>query len=490
MSSADFVVVANRLPVDRTTNRRTGETSWTPSPGGLVTALRPVLQQHAGAWVGWPGTTEPVTATEMPDREESGITMMPVSLDSQDFQEFYEGFSNGCLWPLYHDLIVKPTYNKQWWQRYKDVNARFAAACAEIITDDATVWVQDYQLHMVPGMLRETHPHAHIGFFLHIPFPSPELFRQLPWRREILENTLGADLIGFHTQDSARNFLITLRAMGYEVEILEDDDNAAFLRGARLPESGHIVGYVNREDGRNISIGVFPISIDASAVRELATSPDNIAAAQELRTQVGSPKYLLAGVDRMDYTKGILHRLLALETLLDDGTIDPQDIVMVQVATPSRERLAEYRVSREEVEKVVTRINGNHGRLGHPVVQYIHNNLPFSELVALYTATDIMLVTALKDGMNLVAKEYVACHSDGSGALVLSEFTGAATQLVQAHLCNPYDPDSITSAIHKAMTGPSADKEMRMRSMWLHVEANDVNRWAQLFLEQLAGDRA
>ncbi|KAB1503024.1 trehalose-6-phosphate synthase [Corynebacterium sp. 320] len=482
---SDFVVVANRLPVDRTTDKKTGEEAWTPSPGGLVTALRPVLTSHDGAWVGWPGSTDTVTVEDMPTHEEAGITMMPVNLNAQDFEEFYEGFSNGCLWPLYHDLIVKPSYNKQWWKRYAQVNQHFANACSEVLSEDATVWVQDYQLHLVPGMLRARHPKLRIGFFLHIPFPSPELFRQLPWRRDILEGTLGADLVGFHTQDSARNFMITLRALGYEVEILDDDDNAAFLRGARLPDSGHTVGYVRMDDARTVTVGVFPISIDSTKVQQQAITPDTRAAADRLREELGNPRFLLAGVDRMDYTKGILHRLTALEKLLDEGTIEPKDVVMIQVATPSRERLNDYRVSREEVEKVVTRINGNHGSLTRPVVQYVHTNLPFTSLLALYTATDLMLVTALKDGMNLVAKEYVACHSDGSGALVLSEFTGAATQLVQAHLCNPYDPDSIGLAIQRAMAGDPEDKKHRMRAMWEHVRVNDVDHWAQSFLEQL-----
>lgn len=482
---SDFVVVANRLPVDRTTDRKTGQVAWTPSPGGLVTALRPVLESHDGAWVGWPGTTTPVKPDEMPTKDEAGITMMPVNLDAQDFEEFYEGFSNGCLWPLYHDLIVKPSYNKEWWQRYREVNQRFADACHDVTSDDATVWVQDYQLHLVPGLLRERNPQQRIGFFLHIPFPSPELFRQLPWRREVLEGTLGADLVGFHTQDSARNFLITLRALGYEVEILDDDDNAAFLRGARLPDPGHIVGYVRLDDGRTATVGVFPISIDAQRVKQQAQLPETQSAARRLREELGNPKFLLTGVDRMDYTKGILHRLRGLEQLLDEGTIAPEDVMMIQVATPSRERLNDYRVTREEVEKVVTRINGNHGTLTRPVVQYVHNNLPFPKLCALYVASDIMLVTALKDGMNLVAKEYVCCHADGSGALVLSEFTGAATQLVQAHLCNPYDPDSIGLAIQRAMDGDEDDKRRRMVQMWEHVQAFDVDRWAEQFLQQL-----
>lgn len=484
--AADFVVVANRLPLDRSADPSTGEVTWTPSPGGLVTALRPVLQSNDGAWVGWPGSTDPVTLEEMPSAEESGgLHALPVNLDAEDFEQFYEGFSNATLWPLYHDLIVTPRYERSWWERYQKVNERFARTAAETAAEDATVWVQDYQLHLVPGLLREERPDVCIGFFLHIPFPNAELFRQLPWRQEVLEGTLGADVIGFHTQDGARNFLDTLRALGYDVDTQDDEDAAEFLRGARMPESGDIVGRVRVDEERVARVGVFPISIDSAKVAAQAEDPGAMAATTQLRAQLGSPKVLLTGVDRMDYTKGILHRLLAVESLLDSGRLNPEDIVMVQVATPSRERLEEYRRTRDDVERVVSRINGNYGQLGRPLVHYIHHGLPFEEIVALYAATDIMLVTALKDGMNLVAKEYVASHSDGSGALVLSEFTGAATQLTQAYLCNPHDNHSVCDAIMNAVDADPVDSRERMLAMWEQVRDNDVNRWADSFLGQL-----
>ena len=245
------------------------------------------------------------------------------------------------------------------------------------------------------------------------------------------------------------------------------------------------MGRVALEDGRTAKIGVFPISIDSAQVQQQSMATETLAATTQLRAQLGSPKYLLTGVDRLDYTKGILHRLLAVESLLDSGQLDPEDIVMVQVATPSRERLDDYRKAREEVEKVVSRINGKYGQLGRPLVHYIHHGLPFAQIVGLYAATDIMLVTAIKDGMNLVAKEYVASHADGSGALVLSEFTGAATQLTQAYLCNPHDNHSICDAIVRAMEEPNETRRERMKAMWEHVEVNDVNHWANTFLHQL-----
>lgn len=503
--SSDFIVVANRLPVDRSMDKSTGQSIWTPSPGGLVTALRPVLEANDGAWVGWPGSTEPVHAEDMPSADELGISMIPVNLDAKDFADFYEGFSNATLWPLYHDLIVAPTYDRSWWRRYREVNERFADAVADEIAEGGTVWVQDYQLHLVPERIRARRPDARIGFFLHIPFPNAELFRQLPWRRQILQGTLGADVVGFHTQDSARNFLLTLRALGYKVDLFGSPDSANFVRGARLPDEdslqGHIVGQAQvpvESDGgstsadgaepgatRTVEVGVFPISIDSASVRRQASTPDTIAAAKQLRAQLGNPKVLIAGVDRMDYTKGILHRLEALEELLDSGRLNAADVVMVQVATPSRERLEDYQRSREAVERIVSRINGNHGRLGQTVVHYIHSGLPFNELVALYAAADLLLVTALKDGMNLVAKEYVAAHYDGSGALVLSEFTGAATQLVEAYLCNPFDVESIAATILRALGDDEDEKNRRMAAMWDHVREHDVDRWASTFLAAL-----
>lgn len=519
-SASDFVVVANRLPVDRSGD------SWTPAPGGLVTALKPVLTANDGAWVGWPGTTDAVDREDLPSAEDTGITMEPVNLDSTDFSEFYEGFSNATLWPLYHDLIVQPRYERQWWERYLSVNERFADAAIRTASEGASVWVQDYQLHLVPGLMRHQRPDLRLGFFLHIPFPAPELFRQLPWREEVLAGTLGSDVVGFHTQDSARNFLDTLRALGYQVVTDDDEDAAEFLHGARLPEDGFLVGRVMVDDSllaasiqrgddpqaatgsqptlnpdaevsdkysddpqlRRVLVGVFPISIDSADVAAKAQDPASVAHTNQLRAQLGSPRLLLAGVDRMDYTKGILHRLEALEQLLETGQLQPKEVAMVQVATPSRERLEDYRQIRETVERVVSRINGNHGSLGRPVVHYTHKSLPFDEIVALYSAADIMLITPLKDGMNLVAKEYVACHSDGTGALVLSEFTGAATQLTTAYLCNPHDQESVGRAILAADHDDAAARRERMLAMWENVRDHDVARWARSFLGVLQGD--
>ncbi|MGO1527025.1 MAG: alpha,alpha-trehalose-phosphate synthase (UDP-forming) [Corynebacterium variabile] len=495
-----MVVVANRLPVNPATDAE-GNSYWATSPGGLVTALRPVLESCQGSWVGWPGVAadspeDEVAEGDLPELD-GGVNLVPVNLSTTEFHTYYEGFSNATLWPLYHDLIVHPEFHRSWWRAYREVNRRFAEAAARVSAEGATVWVQDYQLHLVPGMLREMRPDLKIGFFLHIPFPAPELFRQAPWRWDILQGTLGADLIGMHTPDSAWNFLYTLRALGADVTFSKvgsgdacgtdgaagtDEEGVSYIRGARLPRRDAVAGTVRTADGREVKVGVFPISIDSEGVTSTASSPETIAASTALRRRVGSPKILFAGVDRLDYTKGILQRLKALEQLFFRGELDPNDVCLVQVATPSRERLDSYARTREDVERTVSRINGSYGNLGHTVVHYSHANMPFTQLLALYSAADVMLVTPLKDGMNLVAKEYVASHSDGSGALVLSEFAGAATQLPEAYLCNPYDVESTAAAIMQAVNAPEEDRRARMTSMGQEVAAHDVHGWARSFL--------
>lgn len=433
----DFVVVANRLPVDVEHDAR-GNICARPSPGGLVAALQPVLAQRRGGWVGWPGTVGEALESFSTD---DGVTLHPVSLDEADFEEFYEGFSNATLWPLYHDLIMRPHYNAQWWQAYERVNRRFAQRVASVAAENAVVWVQDYQLQLVPGVLRELRPDLTIGLFLHIPFPPPSLFRQLPWREQILNGMRGADLVGFQLESCARNF----RALG----------------------------------ASKSKVRAFPISIDAAPFQV----PTDTAAT---RAKFGNPQTLLLGVDRLDYTKGILQRLTAFESLLEQGLFDAESTVFVQVATPSRERLEHYQRTRSAVEEAVGRINGRFGSIGHSVVRYHHQSLTKSELIKLYQAADVMVVTPFKDGMNLVAKEYVASHADARGTLVLSEFAGAAEELEQAFLCNPHDVDSIATQMLQAVQSlGSADANSRMHTMHQQVLTYDVQHWAEQFLKEL-----
>lgn len=461
-----FVVVANRLPVDLET-AADGTREWKASPGGLVTALSPVLEEHQGCWVGWPGVAD--EAPE-PFTTDNGVLLHPVRLTQQDFEAFYEGFSNATLWPLYHDLIVTPVYNRDWWDAYREVNLRFANEVAAVAAENATVWVQDYQLQLVPGILRQLRPDLTIGFFLHIPFPSPDLFRQLPWREELVRGLLDANLIGFHLESNARNFLELARTQGLEVE---GKVSTRAVTARIVTGSGHSVG-----------VGAFPISIAANEFSDNGNAGD----AAQLRAELGNPKHVILGVDRLDYTKGILQRLTAFEELLETGALNPDKVTFVQLATPSRERIDHYRATRSKVEEAVGRINGRFGRLGAPVVHYQHSSVPKDVLRRYYRLADIMLVTPFKDGMNLVAKEYVASHGDGTGALVLSEFAGAAAELTQANLCNPFDIESIKRALLSAVKAleesPDTMRE-RMTEMNEQVRRHDIALWSQSFLGAL-----
>lgn len=472
---SDFVVVANRLPVDREL-LPDGSTAWKRSPGGLVTALEPLLRRRRGAWVGWPGVVDEDVDHEDEPIVQEDLELRPVKLSADDVAEYYEGFSNATLWPLYHDVIVKPLYHREWWDRYVVVNRRFAEATSRAAARGATVWVQDYQLQLVPAMLREMRPDLTIGFFLHIPFPPVELFMQMPWRTEIVEGLLGADLVGFHLPGGAQNFLFLSRRL----------IGANTTRGAVGVRSRY--GEVELES-RVVRVGAFPISIDSSALDQTARHRDIRRRAKEIRAELGDPRKVLLGVDRLDYTKGIDVRLKAFSELLAEGRAKRDDTVLIQLATPSRERVDSYQQLRNDIERQVGHINGEYGEVGHPMVHYLHRPVPRDELIAFFVAADVMLVTPLRDGMNLVAKEYVACRSDLGGALVLSEFTGAAAELRQAYLVNPHDLEGVKDAIEAALNQPVEEGRRRMRSLRRQVLAHDVDRWARSFLDALAEAR-
>jgi trehalose 6-phosphate synthase len=469
---SDFVVVANRLPVDLE-RQPDGGTTWKRSPGGLVTALEPLLRRRSGAWVGWPGITDDEVDVGDEPIEQDDLQLHPVGLSTDDVAEYYEGFSNATLWPLYHDVIVKPIYHREWWDRYVDVNRRFAEAASRAAAKGATVWVQDYQLQLVPKMLRELRPDLTIGFFLHIPFPPVELFMQMPWRTEIIEGLLGADLVGFHLAGGAQNFLILSRRL-----IGANTSRGAVGVRARFGEV--------ELTGRTVRVGAFPISIDSNALDQAARNRNVRRRAREIRAELGNPRKIMLGVDRLDYTKGIDVRLKAFSELLAEGRIKRDDTVLVQLATPSRERVESYQLLRNDIEREVGHINGEYAEVGHPMVHYIHRAVPRDELIAFFVAADVMLVTPLRDGMNLVAKEYVACRNDLGGALVLSEFTGAAAELRQAYLVNPHDLEGVKDVIEAALNQTDEEGRHRMRSLRRQVLAHDVDRWARSFLDALS----
>lgn len=456
-----FLVVANRLPVDRTVDED-GQVAWRTAPGGLVTALEPVMKAQGGAWVGWHGAADEV----VDPFQHEGYTVEPVPLSAQEVEEFYEGFSNATLWPLYHDSVAFPRYHREWWDAYLVVNRRFAQRVAEIAAQGATVWVQDYQLQLVPQMLRELRPDLKIGFFLHIPFPPVELFQQLPWRRQVLEGLLGADLVGFQTPGGAHNFLHLVR--------LRTDNRV----------DRHVVHVKGSHD---CLAKAFPISIDTEMFSDLAHSGDVIAESEKLLKDLGHPETVVLGVDRLDYTKGLRQRVRAMGELFAEGKLDPQETVFVQVATPSRERVEEYQLLRDDIDLLVGRINSDVGGLGRQPIVYLHSSFPRSMMAALYRIADVMLVTPLRDGMNLVAKEYIACHPDEGGRLVLSEFAGAARELKQAWLVNPYDLNGMKNTIMTAIEAPLAERRKRMRAMKKQVREFTISRWARDFLAVLDG---
>lgn len=456
-----IVVVANRLPVDRITEPD-GTSSWRTSPGGLVTAMEPVVQQLGCQWIGWSGAAD----EQLEPFELGPMRLVPVDLSADEVEAYYEGFSNGTLWPLYHDVIAPPTFDRNWWEHYQRVNRRFAEQTAASAPDGAIVWVHDYQLQLVPAMLRELRPDLTIAFFLHIPFPARILFAQLPWRRQIVEGLLGADVIGFQREQDAASF------------------RAVAERYADAPALGNLV-YVPGDDShpqRPVLAQEFPISIDTAAFEQLVQLPEVRARAAQIRADLGNPAAILLGVDRLDYTKGIRHRLKAFAELLGESADDASEIVLVQVASPSRERVAAYRRLRDEVETTVGRINGDHGSIGRTPVVYLHQGFSRKEMAALYLAADACVVTALRDGMNLVAKEYVACRVDETGVLVLSEFTGSADELRDAILVNPHDIEGMKAAFLRATHMPVREQQRRMRSLRGVVTENNVTHWAENFL--------
>lgn len=452
--TADFVVIANRLPVQRSTVEGGGE--WRPSPGGLVSALTPVLQGRNGLWIGWLGTSG---EDDAPASYE-GIQLKAVSISREEYENFYLGFSNATLWPLYHDAIRAPTFHRTWWHAYQEINRRYAMTAAESVAPNGTVWIHDYQLQLVPDMIRQLRPDVRIGFFLHIPFPPSELFMQLPWRREIIAGLLGADLIGFQVPHAAANFSRIARR----------------LMGATGTDS------VLHYEGRTIRVGAFPITVDTSQIVALSADTKIRERAREIRRDLGNPEVVLLGVDRLDYTKGIQQRLTAITEMFADGQLTGGTHVVVQVAVPSRESDAHYDLERHNLEQVVSELNGDHSLVGSPVIHYLHQNLPFDELLALYLAADIMLVTPFRDGMNLVAKEYVTSRIDMTGSLVLSEFAGAAAELRGAFMVNPHDLDGIKEAIGMALKAGPKEAKARMARMRRKMLRRDVSDWAQSFL--------
>ncbi len=420
--------------------------------------MEPVLVRRRGVWIGWDGESGPASRSVRLGE----LDLRAVGITRSELASFYHGFCNTTLWPLYHDAVVNPEFHREWWEPYVAVNRRFALAAARAHRARSVVWVHDYQLQLVPKLLRERRPRSRIGFFLHTPFPPDELFAWLPWRSAILRGILGADVVGFQTQASAENFVRVAKrytsAEGSERELLVE--------------------------GRKVRVMACPISIATGEFERIAASSDVQERAAEIRAQLAGRRVLL-GVDRLDYTKGIPLRLHAFEELLRERTLSANQVVMLQVAVPTREAVPGYEETRREVEGMVGRINGEHSQPGKVAVHYFRRSLSREELVAYYLAADVMLVTPLRDGMNLVAKEYVASRIDNSGVLVLSEFAGAARELRRALLVNPRDTETLKKTIVHAIRMSAGEQSTRMAVLRSNVRRHDVHDWSSRFLDEL-----
>jgi trehalose 6-phosphate synthase/phosphatase len=452
-----LVVVSNRLPFRA--ERDVGGLSLMRSAGGLVTALEPALERRGGVWIGWAGATRE-------EAEAAGGVVLPatgriryraVSLTASEITQYYSGFSNRTLWPLFHYFVGRTQIDGTTWRAYERVNERFAEAAAAESGEGALVWVHDYQLLRTPHHLRRLAPKSRITFFLHIPFPSAEVFRVLPWSRSLLQGMLACDLVGFHVRSYVEHFLTCAeRLLGCEV------DRAA--------------GVV-RFEGREVSVQAHPIGIDVALIERLAQA----RAPAPGGGRAGRVAEIL-GADRLDYTKGIFERLLAVERLLERYAHYRRRVRFTQVLVPSRERVAEYAELKRQIDETVGRINGRFSEAGWSPVRYLVRALPLEELVPLYRAADVALVTPLRDGMNLVAKEYAVAQLESDGVLILSEMAGAADELQEALVVNPFDIEAVAEALHRALSMSEDERRARMSALRDRVRARDVHAWVSDFL--------
>jgi trehalose 6-phosphate synthase/phosphatase len=457
---ARLLIVSNRLPV--TVKAAGSGITVERSSGGLATGMKGPHERLSGLWIGWPGALDGLSsdARAEVDRRLADLRLVGVPLTPAEIAGYYEGYSNTVLWPLFHYAAARLPQAVRDFDVYETVNARFADAVASRHEPGDLVWVHDYQLMLVPRMLRERIPDARIGFFLHIPFPSSEIFRLLPRRERLLDGLLGADLVGFHTATYVRHFASSvLRLLGAPTEV------------DRI-----------RWHEREVRLGVFPMGIDAAKLSSLASSPEVKALVD---THRAGGERLLVGIDRLDYTKGIQRRLLAFEALLQRHPDLRGRVRLVQVAVPSRESVEAYRELRDEVDATVGRIQGEFATSSWSPIHYLYRNLSLEEIVALYRTADVLLVTPLRDGMNLVAKEFVASRPDEDGVLVLSEFAGAAAELSEALMMNPYDVEETSEVLYRALTMPPEERQTRMAILRQRVMTYDVHWWARTFVARL-----
>jgi trehalose 6-phosphate synthase/phosphatase len=461
-----LINVSNRLPVE--IKNHSGHPRLSRSSGGLASALDSVWRGQHGVWIGWAGAAaESATADALLQKAAHGRSygFKPVTISRDEVSKFYSGFANEIIWPLFHDMPSHCDFDPEYWEVYQRVNRRFAQATAEIATAKDVIWAHDYHLMLMGRYLRETGSPARAGFFLHIPFPAPDMFEKLPWRKSVLRALLQYDLLGFQTDRDRFNFLSCLERILPEATALRGDLDSSIVL-----------------EGRRTKIGTFPISIAFEEFASHAASREVESAANQLRHEL-THRFLVLGVDRMDYTKGIPERLKAFRILLRRFPELRHRVTLLQVVVPSREEIFNYKELRREVELLVSQINGEFTDAGWVPIHYMHRNLTRRQLLTYYRAADILLVTSLKDGMNLVAKEFCAAQVEERGVAIISEFTGAAAELQHGALViNPYDLAGIAEAIHRACVMPVEEKRSRMRLLRDIVRTHNVQSWADAFL--------
>ncbi|MDI9387946.1 MAG: trehalose-6-phosphate synthase [Synergistota bacterium] len=470
-----LLIVSNRLPVTLSTEE--GRLAGRPASGGLVNALSPALKNKGGVWAGWPGTLEDTPPAALGGilrrvSAESGYRLLPVNLTSEDLDSFYSGFSNSVLWPLFHDLQGRCDFNPSFWDGYMAANEKFAKVLLRHMKEGDYVWVNDYHLIPLGRMLREKRPGLKVSFFLHIPFPSVDIFMKMPQRRHILSQLTSYSFVGFQTMRDRRNFIDCLKV---------------FYPEMKVSGRGNVVRVRKKDEA--FLVGAVPISIDFRSFSALASSKSVIARSREIQKEITADRYLL-GVDRLDYSKGIPERLRGFQRFLQLNPEHRERVSMMQVVVPSRETVGEYLDLKQEIELLISRINGEYSTTRWVPVHWRYGSVSREELAALYRGADMALVTSLKDGMNLVCKEYCACKTDARGVLILSEFAGAAIQLAKgALLVNPYDVDAVASAIAEGLSMVEQERRRRMRWLRKTIARNDVFRWVDDFLRASVGKK-
>ena len=457
-----LLIVSNRLPFSVGT--RKGELQLRPSSGGLATAVSSIYQSRSGLWIGWPGGDQASIAGQE-DEIRAGLLSQgcyPVFLSRKEVENYYNRFCNSTIWPLFHYFAQYAVYSQPMWHSYQRANEVFCDAVANIWEAGDDIWVHDYHLMLLPRLLRQRLRGATIGFFLHIPFPSLEVFRLLPWRRELLEGLLGADLVGFHTYDYAGHFLSSVRyILGHE----------------------SVMGKITAAE-RVVKVDAFPVGIDYERYAGAAESPAVEAEVRSFREKLGDCKIVLS-MDRLDYTKGIIQRLEAFGLFLDRNPQYREKLTMVLVVVPSRTMVGRYAQLKKQIDELVGGVNGRHGTIGWTPIWYLYRFLPFDSLVALYTLADVALVTPLRDGMNLIAKEYVAARREGKGVLILSETAGAAKELAEAVMVNVNNQEELVAALEQALNMPEEEQIERNTVMQRRLRRYDVQRWAREFCTAL-----